>query len=108
MRTQHHDLELVDTVPPWFCPTEPEPVYDSADAQAFWDVPLYADHVVVKANRIDAGVVDHKRKMVTILEMSCPCVDNRTSKTAQEIPHRPAQHHPRCTGRILQRTREKC
>ena len=75
-----HDLELVDTVPPWYSPIEPKPVYESADAQAFWDVPLYADHVVVRANRIDARVVDHKRKIVTILEMSCPCLDNRAAK----------------------------
>ena len=75
-----HDLELIDTVPPWYSPIEPKPVYESEDAQAFWDVPLYADHVVVRANRIDARVVDHKWKIVTILEMSCQWVDNRAAK----------------------------
>ena len=87
-----HDLELVDTVPPWYSPIDPKPVYESADAQAFWDVPLYADHVVVRANRIDARVVDHKRKIVTILEMSCTWVDNRAAKdqdkTEKDIPLR--------------------
>ena len=75
-----HDLELVDTVPPWYSPIEPKPVYKSADAQAFWDVPPYTDHVVLRANRIDARFVDCKRKIVTILEMSCPWVDNRAAK----------------------------
>ncbi|XP_068749517.1 uncharacterized protein [Montipora capricornis] len=72
--------KLVDIVPPWYSPIKPKPVYESADAQAFWDVLLYADHMVVRANRIDAKVVDHKRKNVTILEMSCPWVDNRAAK----------------------------
>ena len=75
-----HDPELVDTVPPWYSPIGPKPVYESADAQAFWDVPLYADHVVVRANRIDPRVLDHKRKIVTILEMSCPWVVNKAAK----------------------------
>ena len=110
-----HDLELMDTVPPWYSPIEPEPVYESANAQAFWDVQLYADH--------QTRVVDHKGKNVTILEMSCPWVDNRAAKEQDKtekcaplrlelkqqfkeyiVRHRPAQQHPRCTGRILQRT----
>ena len=74
------DLELLDNVKPWYSQVEPKPVYESEDAQAFWDVPLYADYVVVRANRIDARIVDHKRKIVTILEMSCPWVDNRAAK----------------------------
>ena len=73
-------IVLYFIVPPWYSSIEPKPVYESADAQAFWDVPLYADHVVVRTNRIDARVVDHKRKIVTILEMSCPWVDNRAAK----------------------------
>ena len=54
-----HDVELVDTVPPWCSPIEPKLLRESADAEAFWGVPLYADHVVVRANRIDARVVNH-------------------------------------------------
>ena len=54
-----HDVELVDTVPPWCSPIEPKLLHESADAEAFWGVPLYADHVVVRANRIDARVVNH-------------------------------------------------
>ena len=97
-----HDLELVDTVPPWYSPIEPKPVYESADAQAFWDVPLYADDVVVRAKRIDARVVDHKRKNVTILEMSCPWVDNRAAKDQDKTMYLLTEWEGR-TGKYLAR-----
>ena len=50
-------------------------MYVSTDAQAFWDVPVYAEHTFVRANRVDARFVDHKR--VLAVEMSCPRLDNR-------------------------------
>ena len=36
------DLKLADFVPPWYSRVEPKPMYESIDAQAFWDVPVYA------------------------------------------------------------------
>ena len=48
-----YSLDLIDSVPPWYSPTEPKPVYENDRAQAFWDIPVYADHVEVRANRID-------------------------------------------------------
>ena len=33
------DLSLVDSVPPWYSPMKPKPVYKSNNAQAFWDIP---------------------------------------------------------------------
>lgn len=74
-----HDLDLMDSAPPWYSQTEPKPVCKSTEACAHWDVPVYADHVMVRANRIDARV-DHKRKVFEIIEMSCPSVDNRAMK----------------------------
>ena len=62
-----YSLDLIDSVPPWCSPTEPKPVYENNRAQAFWDVPLYADHVEVRANR-----------------MSCPWPDNRTPKSYEK------------------------
>ena len=32
------DLDLNETVPPWFSSIEPKPMYESTHAQAFWDV----------------------------------------------------------------------
>ena len=45
---------------------------------------MYADHVEVRANRIDARIVDNSAKTVTLLEMSCPWSDNSTSKSYEK------------------------
>ena len=66
-----HSLDLVDSVPPWYSPSEPRPVNQNDQVQAFWDVPVYADHVTVRANRVDARIVDSTATSVTLLEMSC-------------------------------------
>ena len=54
---------------------------ENEHATAFWDVPLFADTAqVVKANRIDATVIDKTSKQVRVIEMSCPWLENRESK----------------------------
>ena len=40
--------------------------------KVLWDVPLYAEHAEVHANRIDAQVIDKEQKEV----MSCPWMEN--------------------------------
>ena len=57
-------------------------MYVSTDAQAFWDVPIYAEHTFVRANRVDARFVDHKR--VLVVEMSCHWLDNRVRKDTEK------------------------
>ena len=42
------DLQLVDSVPPWYLLVAPKPVYESPEAQAYWDVPVYAEQSYVK------------------------------------------------------------
>ena len=42
------DLELIDAVSPWYSSVDPKPVYESPEAKAFWDVPLYTEHSHVK------------------------------------------------------------
>lgn len=64
------DLGLVDSVPPWYSPLKPKPGYKSNNAQAFWDVPLFAEHQEVRANRVDARIINHVSKRVITLEMS--------------------------------------
>ena len=78
------DLDLNDTVPLSFSRIEPKPMYESTHVQAFWDVPVYAEHTVVRAKRIDARIVDHKEKRVLLVEMSFPWVDNRVKKDAEK------------------------
>lgn len=35
------DLGLIDTVPPWYSPIKPQSFYETAEVQAYWDVPVY-------------------------------------------------------------------
>ena len=75
-------------------------MYDNDRVIAYWDVPLFADTTHVKANRIDARIIDKERKQVKLLEMSCPSVENREEKaietTSKYGPHccELQQRHP--------------
>ena len=78
------DHGLVETVPPWYSPTQPKPIYEGNRVTAYWDVPVFADQMEVRANRIDGRIVNKVRKTVTLLEMSCPWVDNRDHKDEEK------------------------
>ena len=45
---------------------------------------MYAEKTEVRANRIDARVVDKKKKKVLLLEMSCPWMANRKQKEEEK------------------------
>ena len=64
-------LNLISKVESWFSIAEPEPVYDNERATAYWDVALYADTTLVKANRIHVTIIDELNKKVVVIEMSC-------------------------------------
>ena len=59
-------------------------MYENERAIAYWDIPLYADNTHVKANRIDATIVDKENKKVSVIEMSCPWVENREEKDTEK------------------------
>ena len=63
---------LIEEVPPWYSPVMPKPAYQNTTSEAFWDIPIYAEHNEVRANRIDARLVTHERKEVCTIEMSFP------------------------------------
>ena len=65
-------LELISEVIPWYSKTQPKPLYENGSAQALWNVTVYADSIKVRANRIDARVVDKEQKRVFAIEMSGP------------------------------------
>ena len=73
-------LDLITKVEQWFLQVLPKPLYKNEHATAFWDVPLFADTTQVKANRIDATIIDKTNKQVRVIEMSCPWLENRKSK----------------------------
>lgn len=78
------DLGLIETVPPWYSPIKPQPVYETAEVQAYWDVPVNGEFQEMRANRVDARIVNNQHKQVIALEMSCPWVSNRDKKTSEK------------------------
>ena len=71
------ELQLSDTVPPWCSPAVPKPIYESPEAQAYWDIPVFQVSEQVKQNRVDARFIDHEKKKVLAVEKSCPWTENR-------------------------------
>ena len=78
------DLRLIDSVPRWYSGAVPKPVYESSEALAFWDVPVYVEHTIVKANRVDARFLDHTNKKVWAVEISCPWMEHREKKAEEK------------------------
>ena len=76
--------QLIEVIPPWYSPTQPKPSYENEQATVYWDVPVYVDHIEVHANRVDARIVDKENQTVTLLEMSCPWVENREKKEKEK------------------------
>ena len=69
--------ELISEMPPWHSKTQPKLLYENEGVQALWNVPVYADSIDVRANRIDSRIVDKEQKRaLAITEMSCPWLDN--------------------------------
>ena len=64
-------------VEPWFSQVTTKPLYENERATAFWNVLLFADTTRVKANRIDATIIDKTRNQVREIELSCPWLENR-------------------------------
>ena len=77
-------MGLTESAPSWCSPETPKPEYKNDRASAFWDVPVYAEKTEVRANRIDARVVDKQKKKVLLLEMSCPWMANRKQKEEEK------------------------
>ena len=78
------ELQLIDSVHPWYSPAVPNPIYESPEELAFLDVPVYAEHTIVKANRVDARFVNHKTKQVWAVEMSSPWIQHREKKSEEK------------------------
>ena len=78
------DQDLLEEVPPWYSPAMPKPVYKSEQVEAWWDVPVYADHQEVRANRVNARFVNHESKKVMTIEMSCLWISNREKKSEEK------------------------
>ena len=53
-------------------------------SEAFWDIPIYAEHNEVTANQNNVRLVSHERKEVCTVEMSCPWIDGRAKKNEEK------------------------
>ena len=69
--------QLADAIPSWYSPVQPKPVYQDDNVTEFWDVPVFAEHLQVRANRVDVRFVDRENKEMMLIKMNCPCMDNR-------------------------------
>ena len=45
---------------------------------------VFAENTEVRANRVDARIINHETRSVTALKMSCPWLDNRSTKDAEK------------------------
>lgn len=66
------DLGLLDSVPNWYSPITLQPFYETAKVQAYRDVTIYGEFQQMRANRVDARIVNNQHKQVIALETSCP------------------------------------
>ena len=57
-------IDLIESNPPLYSPVQPTPVYENDKAEAYWDIPVYAESTVVKSNRVDVRIVDKEKKEV--------------------------------------------
>ena len=78
------DLELIESVPPWYSPTTPKPEYHTTKARAFWNVPVFPCSTEVRANRIDVRIIEKETETVKIIEMSCPWIKKKKKQEAEE------------------------
>ena len=72
-------------MPRWYSPVVPKPIYESPEAQAYWDNPVFAVSEQVRQNSpVDAKFIDHEKKRVLAVEMSCPWTGNREKKQKEK------------------------
>ena len=70
-------LKKLTIFPPLFSPTEPNPVDEKHRAKVYWDELVYAKNTEVRVNTIDIKKINKGDKKVTLLEMSCPWMENK-------------------------------
>ena len=45
---------------------------------------MFAEHQELRAKRIEARIIDRKKRQVIALEMSCPWIESRTKKEKEK------------------------
>ena len=89
------DAKKTDHIPPWFSPTEPKTVDQNQRAKVYWDELVYAKKTEVRVNTIEIRRINKEDKKVTLLEMSCPWMENREAKDSKmTMRYAPLGCHP--------------
>ena len=84
---RHNSLwvaKKTDNIPPWFSPTERKPAGENQRTKAYWDVPVYAQNTEVRVNTMNVRIINKEDKKFTLLEISCPWMENREAKESEK------------------------
>ena len=65
-------------------PVQPKPLYENGSVKSFWGVAVFAENTEVRAKRVGARIINHETRSVTALEMSCPWLENRSTKDEEK------------------------
>ena len=76
---------MIDKCPPWYSDTEIKPRYENEDVCLLWDIPEFTgrDGEDVNDNEVlrpDGRLMLKKEKVMYVLEMSVPWIQNRETK----------------------------
>ena len=80
--------KLVDKCQPWFSKEIIKPQYENDEINVLWDIPEYTgfeDEVDDKLQRPDGKIILKKKKIVYVLEMSVPWIENRETKIVEKV-----------------------
>ena len=78
---------LIDASPPWYSKVEIKPMYEKDDITVYWDIPEYSGYAdeTEQPLRPDGKIVNRKEKVIFLLEMTVPWIENRESKEEEKV-----------------------
>ena len=60
------------------------PPNENQRTKAYWDVPVYAQNTEVRVNTMNVRIINKEDKKFTLLEISCPWMENREAKESEK------------------------
>ena len=81
-----HKEGLISTCPAWYTKLCIKPKYENEGIVVFWDIPEYSGHNDNEARtlRPDGKIILKAEKVIFVLEMSVPWVENRDAKYVEK------------------------
>ena len=78
---------LIDKCPAWYTKIDIKPFYENEKVKVYWDIPEYygsEDEDENKLLRPDGKIILQEEKMIYVLEMSVPWIENRQQKFSEK------------------------